>query len=264
MLNSMIHQKTNLLLIFLWPVFASVFSFMLKANFFVSTLLFFGVPAAYLSYRNAKFVKKTALFSLILGIPLTIIIDYIMETTGGWFIPHSIFDPFRIFNRVTVDIIVWGVLYVYFITIYYETFLDKHVKTKQYYNQMKYLIISLIITFGLFILIKFAKPELLYINYFYLIFGTVLGILPIALVLFSFPQLYGKFFKAGAYFFFLTFIYEVTALQLNQWSFPAKDQFIGFVDIVGIRFPFEEFFFWILLGALGILSFYEFFDDDRK
>jgi len=33
---------------------------------------------------------------------------------------------------------------------------------------------------------------------------------------------------------------------------------------LGYSMPFEEFFFWIILSTIAILSFYEFFDDDRK
>ena len=33
---------------------------------------------------------------------------------------------------------------------------------------------------------------------------------------------------------------------------------------LGGQSPFEEFFFWFVMSAIGILSFYEFFDDDRK
>ena len=101
------------------------------------------------------------------------------------------------------------------------------------------------------------------IPYFYLTAGIVLGIIPISIVLFEYPRLIAKFFKTAAYFFYLNFAYEITALKLGIWDFPG-DQFIGWVTFFGMRFPFEEFFFWIILGAIAMLSYYEFFDDDRK
>lgn len=51
--------------------------------------------------------------------------------------------------------------------------------------------------------------------------------------------------------------------MLGQWTFPG-DQFIGWVNMLGVRFPFEELLFWFMLAAIGILSYYEFFDDNRK
>lgn len=69
---------------------------------------------------------------------------------------------------------------------------------------------------------------------------------------------------AAFYFFFFSLVYELTALTLGQWSFPAENQFIGFVEFLGLRFPLEEFIFWIMLGTSATLVLYEFFNDDRK
>ena len=80
----------------------------------------------------------------------------------------------------------------------------------------------------------------------------------------KFPKLYAKFLKAGAYFFFFLLIYEITALSLGQWVFSAESQFLGLMEFKGITFPFEELFAWIMLGSLATLSYYEFFDDDKK
>ena len=76
------------------------------------------------------------------------------------------------------------------------------------------------------------------------------------------PKLFGKFFLTGVYFFYLTFVYEVIALKLGWWNFPASD-YIGWISIMGIKFPFEEFLFWLVLIAMASLSYYEFFDDDE-
>ena len=257
-------EKIDLIIILIYPIIASLLSFLIKANFFTSTLIFFGIPALYLSIKYKKYIKKIALFSLILGVPFAIFIDYIMSITGGWSIPYSIFDPFRLFNLVSIDGLIWTFLYIYFITIFYEVFLDKKSKPKLYKPNLKYLAIISIILFGTFFLIYLAQPSLLQINFFYLKVGLALGLLPILLVLFRFPKLYGKFFKAGAYFFFLTFTYEITALLLNQWTFPNNSQFIGFINILGITFPLEELVFWMILGAIAMLSYFEFFDDDKK
>ncbi|HBC45391.1 TPA: hypothetical protein DCZ81_04450, partial [Candidatus Collierbacteria bacterium] len=76
-------------------------------------------------------------------------------------------------------------------------------------------------------------------------------------------RLISKYIKIALYFFVLSFLFEITAIQLNQWSFPGN-HFIGWVEIFGYRFPIEEFFFYFIMCSVGAISYYEFFDDDRK
>ena len=45
---------------------AALVSSLLKANFFISTLLLFGLPSLFLSYKNFKAIKKTAIFSFLI------------------------------------------------------------------------------------------------------------------------------------------------------------------------------------------------------
>ena len=61
----------------------------------------------------------------------------------------------------------------------------------------------------------------------------------------------------------MNFIYDIAALKLGWWTFPGTE-FIGWISIAGVSFPIEEFIFWIILFALGVLSYYEYFDDDEK
>lgn len=117
----------------------------------------------------------------------------------------------------------------------------------------------------LFIFILFVRqsPTLLNIPYAYVWLGLVTTLLPGMLFLNFFPNFLSRYVKVSAYFFILSILFELTALELGQWSFPGTT-FIGWVDILGYRFPFEEFFFWFLLAVTAILSIYEYFDDDRK
>ncbi len=253
--------RRDKVLIFIWPIIASIISFLVKANYFVSIILFFGLPSVYLSFRDKGLIKKSILFSGLFGVPFAIIINYIAILSRTWWTP-TIF-PFKLFGIISIDDFLWVFLYVYFIVMYYEYFLEHKFKDKLYYPYFKYLIIGILTLFLIFSIVIFINPHLLNINYYYLKMGIIAMALPIIMVLLKFPNLFTKFFKAGAYFFYLSFIYEVTALRLKLWDFPANS-FIGFVNIFGVQFPFEEFFFWIMLGAIAILSYYEFFDDDKK
>ncbi len=257
-------KKRDLILLILWPILASLISFLINANFFVSILLFLGVPSVYLSLINQKYVKKILLFSLAFGLPVGIVVDYIMELTGGWYIPYSIFGSFRLFGFITLDILLWGVLETYLILIFYETFVEQKCTPELYSSNFKYLLILVILALGAFVLLYFYNPFLLNIDYFYLKMGLVMIILPVVSMLLKFPKFWNRFLNMGVYFFIFDFIYELTAVKLGQWSFPAENQFIGIVDIMGIRFAFEEIFFWMILTAMAIVAFYEFFDDDKK
>ena len=254
-------RKFNLLF-FLYPILAAIISFAIKANYFISIVLFFGIPSLILSFKNKKLIKKAALFALVLGFPTTLILDHMAHSAKAWFILQSVL-PFRLFGTVTGESILWGFLIVYFIVMYYEYFLEHKLKDKLYAPNLKYLMMLFFGLFLLFLTVLITNPALLYVDYFYLKAGLLLGLLPILSVLFQFPNLLTKFFKTGAYFFYLTFIMEITALKLGQWTFPGE-QFLGWVTLFGVAFPFEELFFWMILGAIAILSYYEFFDDDRK
>jgi len=70
--------------------------------------------------------------------------------------------------------------------------------------------------------------------------------------------------KATAYFFYFNIIYELTALKLGWWYFPKNNQFLGEVTMLGLSFPVEELFFFIIFGAAAVLATFELFDEDHK
>ena len=250
-------------ILILWPIAASILSFIFQANMLFSTLLFFGVPSIYLSIRNHRSVKKALLFSAALGLTLSIVTDYVMTKTGSWNFPNSVFP--RLFGGyVTVEQTIWILFFLYFVVIFYETFLEKDSNREVASPNLKYLFLITSAIFSVFIFFYLWRPEFLSIDYFYLKSGIVLTVIPLALVLLKFPRLYKKFAIAAAYFFFFSFIYELTGLSLGHWEFTGARQYLGMMEILGLRFPLEEFFFWISSGAMGILAYYEFFDDDKK
>lgn len=247
----------------LWPIAAAVLSFAFQAGMFASMLLFLAAPVIYLSYRYPQFIKKIALFSFVTSIPISIVTDYVMAKTDSWLLPHSVFGSLRLFNYATVDQAIWLFLYVYFVAIFYEVFLDQDIKEKIVYPRLKFLAILMFSILGIFVIAYVFNPSILNIDYFYLKFGLIFVVLPIIVGLWRIPIVYQKIAMASSYFVMWSLIYELTALSLNQWFFPDKNQFIGFINILGIRFPIEEFIFWILLGAMTTLFYYELFDDDR-
>lgn len=213
------------------------------------------------SFRTPTQVKKTLIFSAIFSIPFGLVVDYIATTDRAWYVPSTVF-PFRLFGVVPVEDLVWAFFITYSAVIFYEHFLDKG-KVELVDKKMKYLVLPFIALLITFFLVYLFKSDLLILPYAYFWVGALLFVLPAITFLSFFPRLLSKYVKTGSYFFVLSILFEFTGLQLNQWTFPG-DHFIGWVELFGFRFPFEEFFFWFVMGAISILSYYEFFDGDRK
>lgn len=254
-------QKRDILLLILFPILAGIVSLIVKANFFISTLLFFGPISFYLSYRHKKAIKKTLLFSFILSILSFILVDYIATINNAWYVANSIF-PFRFLNILPIEDCTWGMGLIYSVVIFYEYFFDKS-NRKIIGKKMKYFCLIFGVMLVLFFTIFFIYPELFYVNYVYFWLGLLYIFIPVFMFLFFYPSLFLKFIKTGIYFFFFTILLELTGVHLGQWGFPSN-QYVGWIELFNNRFPFEEFFFFIMLTAIAILSYYEFFNDDRK
>ncbi len=254
-------KQKDILLLILFPILAMVVSLAVKANFLVSTLLFFGPMSIYLSYRHKKAIKKTLLFSFIISILSFIVVDYIATINGAWFVPDSVF-PFRFLNILPIEDCIWGFGLIYSVIIFYEYFFDKS-DGEIINRRMKYLYLIFGAILILFFVVLFLCPELFYINYIYFWIGILYIFIPVFMFLFFYPSLFAKFAKTGIYFFFFTVLLELTGVHLKQWQF-LSDEYIGWVELFNNRFPFEEFFFFLMLASVAILSYYEFFNDDRK
>jgi hypothetical protein len=254
-------EKLDLILILIWPIIATILILLFKVNYLTATILYFVVPSVYLSIRARQYILKALIFALVFALPFGIVVDYISYITDAWAV--STMFSFRVFNVMSVEDFLWGISLVYLIVFFYEYFLDKHITKKLFNKNLKYLLIIGLILFTTFVTVMIAKPAYLHIPYFYLIFGLILITLPIVLVLFRFPKLISKFLKAAAFFFYISFAHEITALKLGHWSFPGTE-FIGWISIFNVRFPIEEVIFWMALFAISVLCYFEFFDDDRK
>ncbi len=255
-------ESIDLAIILVWPIIAAILSYITKPPAFGSIILFLVLPSVYLSFRGKGYVKKAVLFAFVTGIATMIVIDYIAHLTKTWLIPNSIL-PFRLFGLVTLEAVLWALFTCYFIVIFYEYFLDKHITKKLWNPKMKYVLMIILIVFVAFLIFLFTSPSLLNIPYFYMVWGIIILLIPFLIQLFRFPKTTSKFFLAAAYFFYLHFIYEVVGLKLGWWEFPGKE-FIGWISVLGVSFPIEEIIFWFILLVLATLSYYEFFDDDEK
>lgn len=243
-----------------WPLIAAGFSFWLKADILATILIFFGLPSIYLSFFKPNFIVKSLVFSAVTAVPFGIIFDYIMQATRGWAIAAKSI-PFKLFTYVSAEQIIWLFFFAYFVVIFYETFIDSAHKPELLPPKGRYMILILAIIFGAFIVFFFVKPSLLKINFFYSKGGFVFVVIPLIIAILSRKTKWRNFMLVGLYFLYLSLIYQLTALSLNLWKYPAAEQFIAHINIAGFTFPIEELIFWIVLGAPGILAWYVYFYD---
>lgn len=258
--HSLLSKKIDITFLILSPFIATLTSLTFRTNFLMSILFFFGIPAVYLSLRNKHAIKKSVIFSLVFGLLGGGLFDFLMHINGAWFVP-TIFT-FRIFNQIPVEDLLWGFLAVYNVIMFYEHFLDKG-KHNLKDSNMKYLISLIIFLTFIISSIYIFNKNLFIIPYVFIKAGLALFLIPTVSFLTFFPRLISKYLKTGVYFFAQSLMFELTALSLGQWSFKGN-QYVGWVQIANLKFPLEEFIFWMVLFSTCILSYYEFFDDDRK
>ncbi len=238
------------------PLLAMLISFALHANTFLSLILFYLPLLLYFSYRTRKAILKTTIFASLLSFAFAFIFDYPAYIDNAWYVP-TIF-PLRIYGKVAIEDIMWIFLFSYTIVIFYEHFVDK-AKHTILEGKIKYGMLLVIVLFILFLLLYLLIPTLLVIHFYYFWLGMIFIFLPVLAMLSYYRQLISGFFITSSYFFAHSLLYEITALKLNQWSFPGTD-YIGWVQLFGVRLPFEEFFFFIVIAAMSILTYFEFFD----
>lgn len=255
-------KRFHLFVLCIYPFAASLISLATNATPFTSTLIFLGVPALYLSVLFRSFMRKSAMFSVILAIPFIFIVDYLGHFNHQWYITQTVF-PVRILGLVPFEDVLWAFLLAYFMLMFYEYFFDTRRSHAYWPAHLKYLIAVLTLVSVIILFLSQAEPSLLTIRFFYLDIGTIAILLPLIIEFVRKPRLMPRAFIVGAYFFVFALIYELTALRLGWLTFPGTD-FVGWVSLLNLSFPFEEFFFWILLTAMAAVVYYEFFDDDEQ
>jgi len=103
---------------------------------------------------------------------------------------------------------------------------------------------------------------MLVIKNFYIITLLIFAFIPLILVLYNYPRLIKKFVIQDVLFILPVITYELVAVYLGQWEFRGND-YIGWVNLFRIGFPFEELLF-LIFSVPTVLGIYEFFADDLK
>ena len=218
------------------------------------------IPSSYLAIRIKKNWKKILLATFIFGIIFGFIFDFIETLNKAWYMERLVF-PWRILGIVPLDDIIGFMLMTLFIVVFYEHFLDDEENKRISKNLIWSLVPSILVMAVIIIVYLRFGPTKFNMSYVYLKGGLASIVLPLV-VSFWKPKLLGKLLKIGALSFFFVFTGEIVALKTGAWVFLG--QYIGTVSIFGVVFPFEELFFWMMMYATTIVSYYELFIDDMK
>lgn len=250
-------KKLDILLLTLFPIIAVILSLVFKLNFLISTLLFFGLPSIYLSFRTSKGILRALIFSLFFGLIPGLVIGHIGVLDKDWY-TTTIF-PFRIFGTLSVEEIIWIFLLVYFIVIFYEHFIDKgrHRVVDGYF---KILGIALSVIFIIFFVLILVKSSLLQIKYVYM--RTGLSVIPVIILVLKHPHFFFKLLKISPYFIAVSLINLLTGVELGHWYYPGNN-FIGMASVFNYKIPYEEFLLFVLLFSTVVIGYFEFFDDRK-
>ena len=250
-----ITKKVDIWVLLSLLVIAPVISLTINADLLTSIILFYGLPSLWLSVRCFKAIKRAAIVSF-LGTIIFIAVDYIATIEGGWVVT-TLFS-YRPLGILSVENSLFFFLGAYVVIMFYEHFSERHKHPRKTHLKLLVLLSALILT--VFFLILYINPEILIIRYSYLWIIVFFLLIPDLLIFATHKKLILKFFKSNLYMIGLNFSFELVALHLRQWSFPGH--FIGWIYVFGLRFPIEEFIFYILAAGMTILVWYEFFEEE--
>jgi len=251
-------QLIDLLVLSIFPVLAALAVWAFKLNFFFASLLFFGVPSAYLTMRNPAAAKRCLIFAITF-LFIGLLGDSYAAKDSAWYV-QSMFS-FKIFVLVPIEDLMWFFLTSYMILSFYELFFD-HVKHRSFGRRMPVLFSLITLAAVVRLILLLTIGHIGTITYFYLKSCIVLAIIPLVTFLYEFPRFVSIFLKMTAYFFSLFLLTEIVGLHNGHWSFPSA-HYLGKLPLGPYRIPYEELFFFIIMFASVTVAYFELFDDNR-
>ena len=249
------------------PIIGVLVSIIFSVPYIISVFLFYVIPATYLAFKFGHLwqEKKAVIFSIFFATPFIVIVDYIGIKSGIWYTPHSLFAT-RFLSTIPFEDFVWMFAGTYTIVAIYETLLDKS-KHELADRRMFYFILPAIFALGVFfLLLLLGDPQIFSFNskYTYLVLATIFFLLPALIFLIKFPKFFRKILPLIGYFFYLTFLFEITATYLGQWIFNGQ-YIIPPLNVFGnAPIAWEELFFVGIIGPITGVAFYELFDNGNK
>lgn len=255
-------KKYELIFVLLFPlvVFILTFFFNWHINYLSSLFLMFGVPSLFLSFQNKEKVNKITKFSLMVSIPIAFIFELVSFGDQSWTVPQSII-PWRFFGFIPFEDLLWQFFTVYLIIMFYECFCRQKFQPLLF-SRIKIMNVLLYSAMVIVMLIFTLNSSLISPSYAFLWLGLIFFPIQIIIFLFRRPDLVRPLIKVQIFFFYIHTMFELIGIKWSHWLFPGE-HYIGWVNILSMHFPLEEFIFVMCIGAMAACVYYEYFANKR-
>lgn len=226
-----------------------------------TALLFFVIPTIYMFWRKPKPLKEMAASSLVIGAGLSFLFNIITSANNVWNeLDSQLIFKYKIFGFLPTDEPIWFFFCGLVMITFYEHFYDKENKDRVS-SRYKYLFFPTFIALLAVCVISIINKNLILYPKAYFITALPM-VIPVIYIVRKSPELIVRLLKTTTFFFMLFLLYEIIAMYLSQWYFQGD--YIGWVSLFGLTFPFEEMLFWMTLSPLAAISIYEIFIDNQK
>lgn len=211
----------------------------------------------YLGLRGEKKNwKHIFVATLIFGLLFGFLLEFVNEYTHAYNVVNLTI-PFKVFGILPLDNLLGHMFMTMLTIVFYQHFIKEDNSNE---ISLNLLWISLLMTVAIILVVFFARtnPQVLTTMaypYFYL---GLAAIFPLVLLVLLKPKYAKNVILIAPYFFFLYFFVEIFAVRFDYWIYPGNN-YVGWVELFNLRYPFEELFFWMLLYAPCLVSYYEIF-----
>ena len=256
------NKRLDVIILVLLMIAGLFYAFATASTFFgkplVVCVMFMLPPIVYLGLREKKNWKKILVATVLFGAIFAFPFDFIAEYTKSWSVINLVF-PWKILGVEPIDNVIAYILFTALTIVFYQHFIDKE-KKKNISKNVKWGFAVGIAILLFFLFAYFFNHALLSFQYPYFTMGLIAIIPPIVLG-FIRPDVFKKMAVISVYFFFLYFAFEYCAVRNNYWIYTGNN-YVGWVNVFGATFPFEELFFWMLLYAPALVAYYKIFIDE--
>lgn len=214
----------------------------------------------FLGWRKPKPWKKITAATVAFGLLAGFIFEFIQEYTHSYTVTAHILP--KILGVAPVDNILGHCFMALLTFTIYEHFVTQS-PSDSVSRRYKWAVALLLTMIFLMLIIYYMHPSILQLPYPYVSLGT-LAILPLIAHSIRHPEVLRDYCLMIPLFFFIYFLVEIVAVHFSWWVYSPNNH-IGWVSFVGhIRYPFEELFYWMLLYAPALISYYKIFVDRPK